>query len=63
MKTVIDESMLGKQMKMLAEYERATREELKNLSYDGTSKLNAMKGGRPQYGETYEQYRKRKGLD
>ena len=62
MKTMNDELTLGKQMKMLAEYERATRKELKNLSYDGTTKLNAMKGGRPQYGETYEQYKKRKGL-
>jgi len=63
MKTLNDELTLGKQMKMLAEYERATRKELKNLSYDGTAKLNSLKGGRPQYGETYEQYRKRKGLD
>jgi hypothetical protein len=62
MKTINDELTLGKKMKLLAEYERATRKELKNLSYDGTSKLNAMKGGRPQYGETYEQYKKRKGL-
>ena len=47
----------------MAEYERATRAELKNLAYDGTAKLNAMKGGRPQYGETLEEYRKRKGLE
>jgi hypothetical protein len=39
------------------------RAELKNLAYDGTAKLNAMKGGRPQYGETLEEYRKRKGLE
>ena len=62
MKTIKDESTLGKQMKMLAEYERATRKELKNLSYDGTAKLNAMRGGRPQFGETYEEYKRRKGL-
>ena len=62
MKTIKDESTLGKQMKMLAEYERATRKELKNLSYDGTAKLNAMRGGRPQFGETYEEYKRRIGL-
>ena len=57
------EEAMGKQMKVMAQYERATRAELKNLAYDGTAKLNAMKGGRPRYGETLEEYRKRKGLE
>jgi hypothetical protein len=57
------EEAMGKQMKVMAQYERATRAELKNLAYNEQAKINAAKGGRPQYGETYEEYRKRKGLE
>jgi len=53
---------MGLQMRVLAKFEKMKRPELKKLSYNEQAAINAAKGGRPQYGETYEEYKKRKGL-
>jgi len=56
------EELMGLQMRVLAKFEKMKRPELKKLSYNEQAAINAAKGGRPQYGETYEEYKKRKGL-
>lgn len=56
------EELMGLQMRVLAKFEKMKRPELKKLSYNEQAKINAAKGGRPQHGETYEEYKKRRGL-
>ena len=56
------EELMGMQMRVLAKLDKMKRPELKELSYNEQAKINAAKGGRPQFGETYEDYKKRKGL-
>ena len=53
---------MGMQMRVLAKFDKMTNPKLKELSYNEQAKINAAKGGRPQFGETYEEYKKRKGL-
>lgn len=57
------EELMGMQMRVLAKFDKMKRPELKNLSYNEQAKINAAKGGRPQFGETYEEYKNRKGLE
>ena len=56
------EELMGMQMRVLAKFDKMTNPKLKELSYNEQAKINAAKGGRPQFGETYEEYKNRKGL-
>jgi len=56
------EELMGMQMRALAKFDKMKRPELKKLEYNQQAAVNAAKGGRPQYGETYEEYKKRRGL-
>ena len=56
------EEAMGIQMRALAKFDKMKRPELKKLAYNDQAAINAAKGGRPQYGETYEEYKKRRGL-
>lgn len=56
------EELMGMQMRVLAKFDKMKNPKLKELSYNEQAKINAAKGGRPQFGETYEEYKNRKGL-
>jgi len=59
------EETLGQRMKALALKERSENRKLQSMScanYDQL-KAQAQRGGRPRYGESRTQARKRRGLD
>lgn len=59
------EEALGQRMKELAFKERSQNRKLQEMScanYDQL-KAQAQRGGRPRYGETVNDARKRRGLD
>ena len=59
------EEALGQRMKALALEERSKNRKLQEMScanYDQL-KAQAQRGGRPRYGETVKDARKRRGLD
>jgi len=59
------EEALGQRMKELALKERSQNRKLQEMScanYDQL-KAQAQRGGRPRYGETVNDARKRRGLD
>ena len=59
------EEALGQRMKELALKERSQNRKLQEMSCSNYDQLKAQaqRGGRPRYGETVNDARKRRGLD
>ena len=57
------EELMGMQMRVCLQSLKNETPKIKKLVVQRTSQNQCRKGGRPQFGETYEEYKKRKGLE